>query len=249
MTARPRGIALIINIKSFADDRYPYRVGSHEDVRQLEELFTALGFTVETVEDLSKSELLNKVYAICKEDHGTCDCFVLWLMSHGKSGALVCSDGETLAIQSIRDSLALCHTLSGKPKLLFIQACRGVLEDVGVPVHADKLLSQAEVDSPIRTERQSETREPTYADFLDAFSTVDDHVSYRDNVRGGYYVRCVVEAFRERVSYDHLLDILTVVNNKVSIMEGPRQVTNKNKYISCKQIPEVKHSLRKQVRF
>ena len=248
MTASPRGTALIINIKSFIDDRWPDRVGSHEDVRQVDALFTALGFTVEKVEDLSRIELLNKVDAISNEDHSAYDCFVLWLMSHGKSGELVCYDGETVPIQSIRDLLASCHTLNGKPKLLFIQACRGQLEDVGVPVHANNVLSQTEVDSPVGIERQPEIREPTYADFLNAFSTVDDHVSYREGI-GSYYVDCLVKTFRKRVSYDHLLDILTVVNDEVSNKEALRPSPNENEYIFCKQMPEVKHSLRKQVRF
>lgn len=249
MTALPRGRTLIVNIKSFASGRWEPRLGSEKDVRQLEALFTALGFTVETVEDLSRMQLQNKVDAICQEDHGTYDCFVLCLMSHGKSGLLVCSDGETLPIQSIRDLLASCHTLSGKPKLIFIQACRGELEDVGVPVHSNNVLSQADVDSPTGIEREPETRGPMYADFLTAFSTVDDHVSYRGDVSGGYFVDCLVEEFQRHVSYCHLLDILTIVNYRVSKIKAPRRSTNKNEYRFGKQMPEVLHSLRKQVRF
>ena len=58
-------------------------------------------------------------------------------MSHGNSGILVCSDDETLPIQSIHDVLASCHTLWGKPKIGFFQPCRGELEDVGVPFRAN----------------------------------------------------------------------------------------------------------------
>lgn len=249
MTAPERGIALIINIKSFASDRWQSRTGSDKDVRDAKKLFTDLGFMVRTLENLSKTELLNEVDAISKEDHHAYNCFVLLLMSHGKSGVVVCSDDQTLPIQSILDVLANCHTLWGKPKLLFIQACRGELEDVGVPFRSSNLVSQAEVDSPIDKERQPETRVPTYADFLVASSTVDDYVSYRGDVDGSYYVRCLVEVFRERVSYDHLNDMLTIVNNRVSNMEAPRQSRNKNEYRLGKQIPEVRHTLRKQVRF
>lgn len=249
MTALPRGRALIVNNKSFASGRWEPRLGSQKDVDQVEALFTALGFLVETVEDLSRMQLQKKVDAICQEDHSTYDCFVLWLMSHGKSGLLVCSDGEMLPIQSIRDLLASCHTLRDKPKLIFIQACRGELEDVGVPVHAYNALSQADVDSPTGIERQPETRGPTYADFLTAFSTVDGHVSYRGDVRGGYFVCCLVEEFRRHVFHGHLLDILTIVNNRVSEMEALRPSTTQNEYRFGKQMPEVTHSLWKQVRF
>ena len=64
------------------------------------------------------------------------------------------------------------------------------------------------------------------------------------------YVRGLVEAFRERAVYDHLLDILTVVNQKVSNMEANiPSVGNKNEIKVFKQMPEVKHTLRKKVRF
>ena len=74
-------------------------------------------------------------------------------------------------------------------------------------------------------------------------------MSYRDKNLGSHYVRGLVEAFRERAVYDHLLDILTVVNQKVSDMEAKRPPgENKNKIKICKQMPEVKHTLRKKVR-
>ena len=86
--------------------------------------------------------------------------------------------------------------------------------------------------------------------FLYAFSTVDEYVSYRHEALGSYYVRGLVEALRERAFYDHLLDILTVVNQKVSNMEANMpSVENKNEIKTFKQIPEVKHTLRKKVRF
>ena len=45
--------------------------------------------------------------------------------------------------------------------------------------------------------------------------------------------------------YDHLVDILTVVNKKVSNMEVKRPSgENKDEIKICKQMPEVKHTLR-----
>ena len=91
---------------------------------------------------------------------------------------------------------------------------------------------------------------PTHADFLYAFSTVDEYKAYRHEALGSYYGRGLVEAFREHAVYDHLLDILTVVNQKVSNMEANMSlVENKNEIKICKQMPEVEHNLRKKVRF
>ena len=261
MTARPRGITLIINNASFAHHpkhgQQSPRHGSEEDVRQVEALFTALDFSVRTKENLSRLQLLDELDYICaREDHSAYDCFVLWLMSHGKSGEVFCSDGNTIPFQTLDDMFSNCETLSGKPKLFFIQACRGDGEDEGMSNAANTTISSYElpspnqVDSPIDAVKKSASKVPTHADFLYAFSTVDKYVSYRHEALGSYYVRGLVEAFRERADYDHLLDILTVVNQKVSNMEANMpSVENKNEIKIFKQIPEVKHTLRKKVRF
>ena len=260
MTARPRGITLIINNASFAPHpkhgQQSPRHGSEEDVRQVEALFTALDFSVRTKENLSRRQLLDELeYIRAREDHSAYDCFVLWLMSHGKSGEVFCSDGITIPIQTL-DMFSNCETLSGKPKLFFIQACRGDGEDEGVSNTANTTISSYElpspnqVDSPIDAVKKPASKVPTHADFLYAFSTVDKYVSYRHEALGSYYVRGLVEALRERAFYDHLLDILTVVNQKVSNMEANMpSVENKNEIKIFKQIPEVKHTLRKKVRF
>ena len=253
MTARPRGITLVINNASFTPHprhgQQSPRHGSEEDVRQVEELFIALGFEVQRRQNLSRQELENELRnVLCRQDHSGYDCFVLWLMSHGRSGEVFCSDGNTLPIQAVHDMFSCCDKLTGKPKLFFIQACRGDDEDEGVAACSD--LSPSHVDCPSDSVENPGSREPTHADFLYAFSTVDEYVSYRDENLGSHYVRGLVEAFRERAVYDHLLDILTVVNQKVSNMEAKRPSgENKNEIKICKQMPEVKHTLRKKVRF
>ena len=258
MTACPRGITLIINNASFAHHpkhgQQLARHGSEEDVRQVEALFTALDFSIRTKENLSRLQLLDELDEVACLDHSAYDCFMLWLMSHGRSGEVFCSDGNTIPIQTLQDMFSSCDTLRGKPKLFFIQACRGDGEDEGVSNAANTTISSYElpspnqVDSPIDAVKKPASKVPTHADFLYAFSTVDKYVSYRHEALGSYYVRRLVEALRERAFYDHLLDILTVVNQKVSNMEANRSsVVNEIKI--CKQMPEVKHTLRKKVRF
>ena len=248
MTASPRGITLIINQSSFAyhpkHGQQSPRHGSEEDVRQVEALFTALDFSVQTKENLSRLQLLHELDDVVCQDHSAYDCFMLWLMSHGRSGEVFCSDGNTIRIETLHDMFSNCATLIGKPKLFFIQACRGDGEDEGMSVVPDIGISSYEQLSP------NQLYSPIGADFLYAFSTVDKHVSYRHEARGSYYVRGLVEAFRERAVHDHLLDILTVVNQKVSNMEANMSsVENRNEIKIIKQMPEVKHTLRKKVRF
>ena len=55
------------------------------------------------------------------------DCFVLVLSSHGKGGSITAADGNDVKIQFLVDMLnnTGCPALVGKPKLVFVSACRG----------------------------------------------------------------------------------------------------------------------------
>ena len=258
MTALPRGITLIINNKLFDDhpehDKQATRHGSDEDVRQVQSLFKNLGFEILTKENLTRQQLLNQLDSVACEDHSGYDCFVLWLMSHGKSGEVFCFDGETVPIQTAHDLFSQCTTLRGKPKLFFIQACRGDEEDEGVSVMTDipfpTQSPSSHVDSPIDATKPPASRIPTHADFLYSYSTVDDHVSYRHSDMGSFYVRALVEAFSELVAFADLLGILTNVNKIVSEMVARLcSSENKSETREFKQMPEVKHTLRKKLRF
>ena len=255
MTALPRGITLIINNKLFADNpvygSQTPRHGSEEDVHQLKELFDALGFDVHIRENRTKQEMLDDVdffaYKRVIPDH---DCFVLWLMSHGRSGEVFGSDGVPLPIQTIKDMLsnASCEALRGKPKLLFVQACRGDEEDEGVLTNSCGSPaiqgSSAHSDSPSDpTISPSSERIAGQTDFLTAYSTVEGYVSYRYPGVGSNFVRAVVNVFREYVAHDHLVNLLTKVIKRVSDMESEEDARK------FKQAPQFETTLVKELWF
>ena len=255
-------MTLIINIRSFNDEvgEQLTRLGSEKDVDLLKALFGDLGFMVQTKENLTKDELMKELRDVVRQDHSSYDCFVLWLMSHGKSGGVMCSDKVTISIETLQRMFRECPTLIGKPKLFFIQACRGDEEDEGkdvvtdTDISADKQVNETneakKAISPEDSVNQQATKIPTNSDFLFAFSTVDRFVSYRNVCKGSYYVRCLVEVFRERVADDHLIEMLTLVNQKVSEVAVERKSSeNKDGRKIYKQSPEFRNTLRKKLRF
>ena len=84
------------------------------------------------------------------------------------------------------------------------------------------------------------------ADFLIAYSTVADYVSYRNDSEGSYFIRALVKVFREKYKDDHLSDMLTEVNNVVSELNLKRKAEDKTRF-TAKQISEIKSTLRKKL--
>lgn len=227
MTSIPRGIALIINIEVFSPStELNDRLGSEKDVEALEMLFKALSFEVIIKRNLEKEEILQVLDDVANVNHTAYDCFVLCLMSHGKEELFYCSDGKTVPIETIYDlfSSSSCRTLRGKPKLIFIQACRGTEGQTGVvndsPFYPGPLQpTAASVRDADREWNFSFKRTmPDHSDFLLAYSTVNHYVSYRNELDGSRFVRCLVDVFREKAGHEDVLSMLTMVNDKLSKM-------------------------------
>ena len=55
------------------------------------------------------------------------ECFVMFVLSHGKENVVLGSDGRPVAINEflLPFTNASCTFLKNKPKLMFFQACRG----------------------------------------------------------------------------------------------------------------------------
>ncbi len=88
------------------------------------------------------------------------------LLSHGSEGTIAGTDDEDITIKEIGAHLNGdgCKSLVGKPKMFFIQACRGDSYDEGVHT------SGVGVDS--------DTKIPKEADFLFGFATPSGYVAH-----------------------------------------------------------------------
>ena len=129
------GFALIIDNQTFKgvtkDEGKPLkdREGSDVDFENLKDLWKRLGFAVEAHKNLGAYTMFDVVRDMAKkinENQGSC-CFVCCIMTHGAMGKIYGSDCKHLEIRNITDFFkeGNCPALAGKPKLFFIQACRG----------------------------------------------------------------------------------------------------------------------------
>ena len=260
MNSKPRGIALIINIEFFVPsnektkkelerEQLDNRQGSEKDLKALARLFEALDFKVKTNRNLKKSDVLKVLDDVAVEDHSAYDCFVLCLMSHGKEGEFFCADGETILLEDVTNffSNSQCTTLKGKPKLFFIQACRGNVKEKGVvkdSPNSPGARQPSTVDDNEEKDRGfnfsfPQVIIPDHADILMAYSTVSGFASFRNPLEGSRFVRCLVDVFTEKSSHEDVLSMLTMVNAEIGKMGQ----------IDTKQVGQPTSTLTKKVYF
>nr|VZI32601.1 unnamed protein product [Spirometra erinaceieuropaei] len=104
------------------------RGGCDKDESRIEKVFRDLGFLVKLLRNLSSGEMKAQLKHLgTATDHSTYDCFVSVIMAHGGVGEIYGVDGSPFLLHEITAYFTAdkCPTLAGKPKLFFIQACRG----------------------------------------------------------------------------------------------------------------------------
>ncbi|KAL3854129.1 hypothetical protein ACJMK2_013407 [Sinanodonta woodiana] len=222
MDARPRGICLIISNRNFtvavedADSKeMPARQGTEKDTDYLTQIFNKLHFTVIIKEDLKDFEMARALVDIAQNtDHSHYDCFVCCILSHGALGHVFGSNGKLIPIRDLTSCVQAnrCHTLAGKPKLFFIQACQGREKQEGTDIEADS------PNIPNDLEMDTGTKEmiPNEADFVLGYATVPGYVSFRSRTSGSWYIRKLVQMLEKYYDKTDLMTILVKVNEEVS---------------------------------
>ena len=184
MSKRQRGLCLIINNKIFHNAKHN-RKGSEIDERSLQELFKELSFTVHVKNDLNADQMRQVAKEFAEKDHSEFDAFIFIIMSHGGDKDVINGvDGRKVQIEDLMCEFKIdhCPTLKKKPKLFFIQTCRGGLES---PELSEDLVDAA--FSPDSTLSRSVC--PQEADFLLAFSTAPGYVALRNPQSGSRFVQ------------------------------------------------------------
>ncbi|XP_036407021.1 caspase-3-like [Megalops cyprinoides] len=199
------GQCIIINIKNFEPQTgMKPRSGTDTDAANILKTFRNLGYKTKVLNDLTVARIMEVLRSASQEDHSTSASFVCVLLSHGDEGVLYGTDGpvELNRLTSFFKG-DCCATLVGKPKLFFIQACRGSDMDDGV-----------ETDS---VEDKSPKRIPVEADFLYAYSTAPGYYSWRNTINGSWFIQALCHMLDKYGKELEVMQIMTRVNNKVAL--------------------------------
>ncbi|CAG5928657.1 unnamed protein product [Menidia menidia] len=228
------GQCIIINNKNF--DRTTgmnQRNGTDVDAANAMKVFSKLGYKVKVYNDQTVDQMKQVLIAASKDDHSHSASFVCILLSHGDEGVFFGTDGfvELKYLTSLFRG-DRCKTLVGKPKLFFIQACRGTELDGGI-----------ESDNP----DDGTTKIPVEADFLYAFSTAPGYYSWRNTMSGSWFMQSLCEAISKYGKELEILHIMTRVNHKVAVEF--ESISNSPGFHAKKQIPCIVSMLTKEMYF
>lgn len=197
--SNPRGKCVIINNSCFHDGK-SNRGGAEHDERALVTLFEDLCFTVDVRKDLERKEMQSVAEEYSKMDHSQFGAFVMIIMSHGNEGDVVYGvDGRTVRIEDLTSEFKAltCPTLQSKPKLFFIQACRGPLTEPKshrqgtVPERASSSNNMCVDRCSMSAADSSLPRGtcPKETDFLLAFAASPGYESYRMSDVGSVFIQ------------------------------------------------------------
>ena len=123
----PHGYCVIISMTNIC--KQEKRECTKNDEDNLSVTFRYLGYDVILCRDCSAAEIIESIPSAVPETH---DSIVVCILSHGKEGEIVASDGKTVYLKDVTSELIKCKNLRGKPKILFIQACQGEKVDTGL---------------------------------------------------------------------------------------------------------------------
>ncbi|XP_013414929.1 caspase-3 isoform X1 [Lingula anatina] len=235
-----RGMAIIVNNRNFEEKtEQGERIGTDVDAGALANLFMDLGFEVTRYDNLSTMEMMSVMRQAAQEDHSDADCFACAFLSHGIEGRIYGTNG-LISIDLLLSFFKgdKCLSLAGKPKLFFIQACRGKKNDEGVDIPLD------ETDSATEPKVR---RIPTEADYMVAYSVAPGYYSWRNSVDGSWFVQGLVQVLKEFHQEMELLQMMTLVNKVVA--EEFASDTGYEYNSGMKQIPTIVSRLTKFVYF
>ncbi|XP_074084996.1 caspase-3-like [Macrotis lagotis] len=204
------GLCVIINNKNFHPKTgMSFRSGSDVDADHLSDTFKSLNYEVRRSNDLTCEEILDLMYNVSKEDHSQRSSFVCVILSHGEEGIIFGIDGpiELKALTCFFKGYK-CSSLTGKPKLFIIQACRGTELDCGVETDSATI---GDTDKDMTCQKI-----PVEADFLYAYSTAPGYFSWRNKRNGSWFIQSLCAMLKQYAHKFEIMQILTRVNRKVA---------------------------------
>ncbi|XP_069869664.1 caspase-4-like isoform X1 [Dipodomys merriami] len=243
-TGRTRQALIICNIKF---DHHSLRYGAEIDIRGMERLLEDLGYTVTVERNLKAMDMESVLRAFAdRPEHNYSDSTFLVLMSHGTPHGIcgtMHSDKtpDVLFYDTIYQIFNTCNCrgLRDKPKVIIVQACRGVVKFIcnlvslnsgGVWLRDSPAALADNFSVSQNLEEDAVSLRHREKDFIAFFSSTPNNLSYRDPTYGSPFITELIRCFQKYSCSRHIVQIFQKVQQS---FENP---TTKAQLPSIEQI-------------
>ena len=214
MQCWPHGIAIIINNVKFVSQNE--RKGSEIDERNTIQTFRYLGYRVRVYRNLTTDQMRDVFEWVRDQDHTPFDSFVCCIFSHGTDKGLRGSDSELLDVNKLASQVngRCCPGLSKKPKMFFIQSCRGRETDRGAVV-ADGDNEPADRGGDASVVQDGGDKVPSESDFFFGYATPQGSTAWRDEMNGSWYITELCRSLCEQGASTDLVHLMQHVHKVI----------------------------------
>ena len=219
------GLAILIGMDYSTTPNLDTLPGTQVDMRRLGETFSFLKFAVLKLENLTKEELISRLYFITHHgirDGITCNRLVVVFSGHGKMGELYVQDGKTIKTDDLFDhfSPAKTGTRIANVKLFFVDTCRGDAVDHGIYASRGGI--------------PKKNRNPSIDNVLIAYSTTPQHKAYESKGRGGLWLSWLAKELEssDKAITEVLVDVNRHLRNECQRNEMAFQTAEYTSYLT-----------------
>ncbi|XP_064458588.1 caspase-7-like [Ornithodoros turicata] len=192
-------LCLIFNCQEFPDDPDRNREGSDLDVNRIRNVFKRLGFNVKVENDREASQMEMKLKEVATDRNRiNDDCFVCFVLSHGKRGEISTKDGS-IKLRGLVDPFMAEEAahFRKKPKIFFVQACQVLGND------------EKNAETPVEWSYGIRS----HPELFFAFATPPGFLSYRVPKEGSIYIQTLCNIFDNSITFeDSSPDLETLMN-------------------------------------
>jgi len=242
------GLVYIFNNRIFLNDetrkdKFLYRVGSNRNVKNLEKLFKEMNFTVEKFIDYKAFGIGQIIEEITtKTDYTNVDSLFVFIMSHGHidefgNHHILTYDEQYVNVDEFIEPFKNVDSLKKKPKLFFIDACRGSNVMPTVDHVKKKELKKIANETPANEKELG-------VDFVIAHSTVHNFYSFSTILQGSWFMHSLCLMIKK---YKETRDFSSIMFEVGSHVQKKEYLDDDNKIY--KMIPACKYRLSKSFKF
>ncbi|XP_039254012.2 caspase-3-like [Styela clava] len=259
ISPNPKGYVLIIN-NNFRGQEGE-RIGAKKDVENMNRLWSELGCKVAVKEDLNAVEIRDTLEKVARSPNISAYSFVVvFIMSHGdiQNGTEVVlgADSSPVTINQILAPFSndRCRALAGKPKLFFLQFCRGCIIDTGGEYLCQddrledlfkSLMNHFPSEEVCMSDLSSQRSLPVRSDMLISYATQSGYMAFR-NGRGSWFINAIANIFMKYAHIEHVADLMIRVRSAVCAKTGLTPL-NDTINVPCKEMSESSDFLTKKL--